>query len=98
MPGFFEALENFKPKERKPHVVTIEGLSKVVSIEEHREILKHGEENYMWQKGEIVRKPIAKPKIVHNVLTKSDKGYNFYDNDPYYPKDVVRGGFKWQQE
>ena len=70
MPGFFEALENFKPKERKPHVVTIEGLSKVVSIEEHREILKHGEENYMWQKGEIVRKPIAKPKIVHNVLSK----------------------------
>ena len=32
MPGFFEALENFKPTQKKPHVVTIEGHSIVVSL------------------------------------------------------------------
>ena len=66
MPGFFEALENFKPKERKPYVATIEGRSLAVSFEQHQEILRVGEENYMWQKGEIVRKPLPKIK----------KGYN----------------------
>ena len=99
MPGFFEALENFKPKRREPNVVTIEGLSKVVSIEEHREILKHGEENYIWQKGEIVRKPLPKIKKGYKVMQKTNKkGYTFYDNDPYWPNKVVKGGFRWQQE
>jgi len=33
MPGFFEALENFKSEKRQPHVVTIEGHSIVVSLD-----------------------------------------------------------------
>ena len=98
MPGFFEALENFKPKERKPYVAIIEGKSIVVSFEQHQEILRVGEENYMWQKGEIVRKPMPKAKRGYNVLKKSDNGYNFHDNNPYWPNKIVEGGFKWQQE
>ena len=99
MPGFFEALENFKPKERKPYVAIIEGKSIVVSFEQHQEILRVGEENYMWQKGEIVRKPLPKIKKGYKVMQKTnEKGYAFYDNNPYWPNKVVKGGFKWQQE
>ena len=99
MPGFFEALENFKPKERKPYVAIIEGKSIVVSFEQHQEILRVGEENYMWQKGEIVRKPLPKIKKGYKVMQKTnEKGYTFCDNNPYWPNKVVKGGFRWQQE
>ena len=54
MPGFFEALENFKPTEKKPHTVTIEGLSIVVSLERKLEIMQAGEDAYTWKKGEVV--------------------------------------------
>ena len=33
MPGFFEALKNFKPQKRKPNTVTIQGQSVVVTLE-----------------------------------------------------------------
>ena len=39
MPGFFEALENFKPK-KKVHTVTIQGQSIVVTLEKKLEVMK----------------------------------------------------------
>ena len=53
----------------------------------------------MWQKGEIARKPLPKIKKGYKVMQKTnEKGYAFYDNNPYWPNKVVKGGFKWQQE
>ena len=56
MPGFFDALENFKPTPKKVHTVTIEGQSLVVSLERYLEIIRAGEENYTWKNGEVVKK------------------------------------------
>jgi hypothetical protein len=53
----------------------------------------------MWKTPmEFVLKPRPKIKRGYNILKKSDKGYNFYDNDPYYPNKIVDGGYKWVQE
>jgi len=99
MPGFFEALKNFKPQKRKPNTVTIQGQSVVVTLEKKLEVMRHGESAYMWKTPtEFVLKPRPKPKTGYKVLKKLDKGYTFYDNDPYYPKEVVEGGYSWEHE
>ena len=73
MPGFFEALENFKPQKRQPHVVTIEGLSIVVSLERKLEIMQAGEDAYMWQKGEVVKKKRIPAEQQQPLMYKADK-------------------------
>ena len=99
MPGFFEALENFKPIE-KVHTVTIQGQSVVVTLEKKLEVMRHGEDSYMWKTAtEFVLKPPPKILPQYKTLKKTEeKGYNFYDNDPFYPKEIVEGGFKWVRE
>jgi hypothetical protein len=42
MPGFFEALDNFKNKKPKKHFVTVEGQTVEVSLEKKLEIQKTG--------------------------------------------------------
>ena len=96
MPGFFEALENFKPKERKPYVATIEGQSIAVSFEQHQEILRVGEENYMWQKGEVVRKKRIPAEQQQPTLHKADKGYTFYKKNPFWVNNIDKEGYTWQ--
>ena len=96
MPGFFEALENFKPTPPKKHYVTIEGNKIEVSLQQCLEIQQVGVENYEYKNKEIVRKVIVPKEQQQTILVKADKGYNFYDNDPYYPKDIVEEGFVWQ--
>ena len=99
MPGFFKALENFKPKQ-KIHTVKIQGQSIVVTLEKKLEVMRHGEDAYMWKThDEFVLKPPPKIKAQYKTLKKTEeKGYNFYDNDPFYPKEIVEGGFKWVRE
>ena len=96
MPGFFEALENFKPKERKPHVVTIEGQSIVVSLERKLEIMQAGEDAYMWKNGEVVKKKRIPAEQRQPLMHKADKGYTFYKKNPFWVKNIDKEGYIWQ--
>ena len=97
MPGFFEAFAKLPPQKKKVHTVTIQGQSIVVTLEKKLEVMRHGEHAYKWKSAtEFVLKPRPKVGIVYPHLQKAEKGYNFYDNDPYYPKDIVEGGYTWQ--
>ena len=98
MSGFFEALQNFKPKEKHKPTVEIQGTKMEVSNEMFQKVIKHGAENFEIKNGKIVLKPTFVAGKSYEMLVKSEKGYEFYDNDPYYPKDVVEGGFTWQIE
>ena len=96
MSGFFEALENFKPQKRRPHVVTIEGLSIVVSLERKLEIMRAGEDAYMWQKGEVVKKKRIPAEQRQPILQKESKGVKFYKQNPFWVKSVGKEGYTWQ--
>ena len=96
MPGFFEALENFKPTPKKIHTVTIEGQSLVVSIERYLEITRAGEENYTWEKGEVVRKKRIPAEQRQPLMHKTDKGYTFYKKNPFWVKNIDKEGYIWQ--
>ena len=96
MPGFFEALENFKSKERKPHVVTIEGQSIVVSLERKLEIMQAGEDAYTWEKGEVVKKKRIPAEQRQPLMHKADKGYTFYKKNPFWVKNIDKEGYIWQ--
>ena len=96
MPGFFEALENFKPHKKQPHVVTIEGLSIVVSLERKLEIMQAGEDAYTWKNGEVVRKKRILAEQRQPLMHKADKGYTFYKKNPFWVKNIDKEGYKWQ--
>ena len=97
MPGFFEAMKNLEPIKEKVHTVIIAGQSMVVTLEKKLEVMRNGEDAYKWKSAtEFVLKPRPKVGIQYPQLRKADKGYNFHDNDPYYPKDIVEEGFAWQ--
>ena len=96
MPGFFEALENFKPKEKKPHVVTIEGQSIVVSLERKLEIMQAGEDAYTWKNGEVVKKKRIPAEQRQPLMHKADKGYTFYKKNPFWVKNIDKEGYIWQ--
>ena len=98
MPGFFEALENFKPQKRQPYVVTIEGLSIVVSLERKLEIMRAGEDAYMWQKGEVVKKKRIPAEQRQPLMYKADKGVKFYKKNPFWTTGHNREGFEWKIE
>ena len=98
MPGFFEALENFKPQKKQPHVVTIEGQSIVVSLERKLEIMRAGEDAYMWQKGEVVRKKRIPVEQRQPLMHKADKGYTFYKKNPFWVKNIGKEGYVWRIE
>ena len=96
MPGFFEALENFKPQKKQPHVVTIEGLSIVVSLERKLEIMQSGEEAYTWEKGEVVKKKRIPAEQRQPLMYKADKGVKFYKKNPFWVKNIDKEGYIWQ--
>ena len=99
MPGFFEALENFQPMERKKPTVTIEGKTVEVDIETKKKIMRAGEQAYTWKDGEIHLKPTPRKACVTYRKLKRDKyGYEFHDGDPHWPTKIVEGGFSWQTE
>ena len=62
MSEIFKALESYKPPKKKVHTVTINGQSVVVTLEKKLEVMRHGEDAYMWKTAtEFVLKP--QPKI-----------------------------------
>jgi hypothetical protein len=96
MPGFFEALENFNPKEPPKPTVEIQGKKLEVTPEVFQKVQKHGAENFELKNGKISLKSIFIIGKTYEILVKADKGYDFHDHDPYYPRDIVEGGFAWQ--
>ena len=96
MPGFFDALKNFKPTPKKVHTVTIEGQSLVVSLERYLEIIRAGEENYTWKNGEVVKKKRIPAEQKQPILQKESKGGKFYNQNPFWVKSVGKEGYVWQ--
>ena len=96
MPGFFEALENFKPK-KKVHTVTIQGQSIVVTLEKKLEVMRHGEDAYEWKTNiEFVRKKRIPAEQQQPIMYKADKGYTFYKKNPFWVKNIDKEGYIWQ--
>lgn len=96
MPGFFEAAANFKQPAKKPITAKIEGIVITVTLEQKKEIMLSGEDAWTLKDGQLVKKPVTKVKKGYKRLIKSDTGYNFYDSNPYWPKEIVKGGYTWQ--
>ena len=97
MPGFFEALENFKPTPKKIHTVTIQGQSVVVTLEKKLEVIKHGEDAYEWKTNtEFVRKKRIPAEQRQPLMYKADKGVTFYKKNPFWVKNIDKEGYIWQ--
>ena len=101
MNELFKALNQWKPQDPKKHFVTVEGKQYQVGLEKKLEMQRVGEQNYLVKHSKFRPEFVLKPrpnKRGYKMLRKSEAGYNFYDHDPYYPKDHVRGGWQWQTE
>jgi hypothetical protein len=96
MTEFFKARDNFKPRERKPYTVTIEGKTIEVTHQKILEIQASGIQNWMLENNEIVKKPIKKTGRIFNELKKTAEGYTFLNNDPYWPTEINGEGYTWQ--
>ena len=96
MSELLKALQGLPAQDKKVHTVTIQGQSLVVSLEKKLEVMKHGEDAYMWQSPtDIVLKPKRKPTATYPVLRKVKKGYIFEQGDIHWPNGVVDNGEKW---
>ena len=96
MSELLKALKGLPPTVTKTHTVTIQGQSLVVSLEKKLEVMKHGEDAYMWKSPtEIVLKPPPKARAQYPVLKKVTKGYVFKDGDIHGPNGVEEGGEAW---
>ena len=96
MPGFFEALKNFKPTPPKKHHVTIDGNKIEVSLQQCLEIKQAGVENYEYKNKEIVRKVIVPKERRQVMLKKADIGYQFHDHNPFWVKNIGKEGYVWR--
>jgi hypothetical protein len=100
MPGFFEALDNFKHKEPKKHFVTVEGQTVEVSLEKKLEIMKTGIDQWTIQKTSngivFVKKPIVPKEQKQTELTQAEKGITFYEHNPFWPTGTNSKGYTWQ--
>ena len=99
MSELLKALQALPPRGKKVHTVTIQGQSLVVSLEKKLEVMKHGEDAYMWKSPtEIMLKPKPKPQLQYSVLKKTERGFVFQDGDIHWPNGVEEGGEAWLTE
>ena len=98
MPGLFEALKQMPKREPKKFFVTVEGKEYEVTLDKKKWAISQGEDNLMIKEGEIVVKPVPKPKTQYKTLVKSDRGYFFYEDDIHWPTEIADGGATWQIE
>ena len=109
MPGFFEALNNFKKPERNnTFYIKVNGQEIVclamtpaddhvaVDKDQYIILLKEGHQNFQFIDGKIVKKPKRTSNRVYPVLTASSEGLTFLDGDPYWPTGIAKGGHTWQ--
>jgi hypothetical protein len=98
MTEFFNALNNFRPVERKKPIVVIDGKEMEVSKEVFKKVEQHGAENFKLVDGKIRRIPPKIFKKTYFILRKADEGYIFNNHDPYWPESYGEGGFVWEDE
>jgi|TARA_R110000803_G_scaffold135903_1_gene202850 DNA replication initiation complex subunit (GINS family) len=98
MPGFFDALKNFKGKERAKPMVEIQGTRMEVTLDMFKKVERHGAENFELKNGKVVLKATFLVNKTYETLVKTEKGYVFFDRDPYWPKEFTDGGHTWQIE
>ena len=96
MPGFFEALENFKPTPPKKHYLTFGETKIEVSLQQYLEVTRVGIENFEYKDKKIVRKKILPKEQQQTMLTKAVKGYKFYKKNPFWVKNIGKEGYVWQ--
>ena len=98
MPGFFDALADFKPTLPKKHYLTF-GQTKIeVSLQQYLEVTNAGIENFEYKDKKIVRKKRIPAEQRQPTLHSADVGYHFYNGDPFWVKRHNRGGFEWRIE
>jgi hypothetical protein len=99
MSELLKALQGLQPLPKKVHTVMIQGQSLIVTLEKKLEVMKNGEDAYMWKSPtEIILKPKIKPKTQYPILMKATKGYLFQDGDIHWPNAVAEGGSAWLTE
>lgn len=85
MSDLFDALQNFKPVEKK-HYVVIQDQKIEVSLEKKLEIIRNGEANYLLRDNIPVLKQI---KTRRNSFPEIDN----FNSDPFWPKEQ----FVWRK-
>ena len=96
MPGFFEALENFKPTPPKKHYLTFGETKIEVSLQQYLEVTRAGIENFEYKDKKITRKKRIPVEQRQPLMHKADKGYTFYKKNPFWVKNIDKEGYKWQ--
>ena len=98
MTDFIKELQALqKPTKEKVHTVTIGGQTIVVTLEKKLEVMKYGEDAYMWKTAtEFVLKPPKTKKTRYSILKTTPQGYQFEEGDIHWPNGVVKGGKAWQ--
>lgn len=84
------------PQTKKRHFIEVDGKNIEVSLQKKVEILNNGIGNYILENNEVVLKPKVKTQRTYSELRKDSKGYVFLDHDPYWPADIIEGGYTWQ--
>ena len=96
MPGFFDALKNFKPTPPKKHYLMF-GKTKIeVSLQQYLEVTRAGIENFEYKDKKITRKKRIPVEQRQPLMHKADKGYKFYKKDPFWVKNIGKEGYVWQ--
>ena len=96
MPGFFEALENFKPAPPKEHYLMFGETKIEVSLQQYLEVTRAGIENFEYKDKKITRKKRIPVEQRQPLMHKADKGYKFYKKDPFWVKNIGKEGYVWQ--
>ena len=98
MPGFFEALESFKPTTPKKHYLTFGETKIEVNVKQYLEVINAGIENFEYKDGKILRKKVVPVQQKQTILQKADKGYKFYKQNPFWVKSIGKEGYVWRIE
>jgi hypothetical protein len=98
MDELFKAISSLAPQKKKIHTVNVQGKELEVSLEKKIEIQRAGEDAFILQGDEIVRKPIVRASRKLAELKKNEIGCHFYDGDPFWVERIAEEGYAWQIE
>ena len=98
MDELLQAINTSQTQKKKIHTVNIQGNEIEVSLEKKLEIQRAGEEAFMLDTGEIVRKPVVKKSRKLPMLKKSKIGCHFYNSNPFWVERIAEEGYTWQIE
>ena len=96
MPGFFDALADFKPTLPKKHYLMFGETKIEVSLQQYLEVTRAGIENFKYKDKKITRKKRIPVEQRQPLMHKADKGYKFYKKDPFWVKNIGKEGYVWQ--